>query len=71
MNNDYSLTELAGKRIRTFRIAQGKTLRDLSGTIGVSEEELLSYEEGIVSLNLNTLKNLSRALKIPARMLVE
>ncbi len=57
--------KLIGKRIREFRKQKGYTLQELSGIANISVSYLSQIENGQVSLSINNLESIGRALDTP------
>jgi quercetin dioxygenase-like cupin family protein len=56
------LSAVIGRRLRTFRTAQGHTLRSLSARSGLSVGFLSQLERGQTSIGLTTLRDLAHCL---------
>jgi transcriptional regulator with XRE-family HTH domain len=66
-----SVVEVAGKRIREERKAQGWTLSQLSERTGISTSHLSQVESGKKQLPLERLEQIAKAFQIPGRLLWE
>lgn len=54
-----------GKIIRTFRLAQGLSLKELAEKVELSSSYLSQIENDQVNINLSLLENISKALNVP------
>ena len=61
MVSDPSEIDLGG-RIRTLRVAQGETLRELAAKAGVTESFLSQVERGVASPSIASVHRIARAL---------
>ncbi|HOY65239.1 MAG TPA: XRE family transcriptional regulator [Candidatus Ozemobacteraceae bacterium] len=59
-----SAKQLVGERLKGARTAQGLSLRDLAGMVGVSAQALSNYERGDVMPGSAMLISLARALRV-------
>lgn len=57
-------------RVRSARIARGKTLQTLSDELGVTLITIQKYESGAREPDLQMLSNLADALNVPADFLL-
>lgn len=66
--NDY--TRETGKRIRMFRQAKGFTQTGFAEALHKTKSTISKYEHGDISMDLETLCDICRVLKIPASALL-
>jgi len=59
-----------GRKIRALRRAAGMSLRDISETVGVSFVQFHRYETGVSLLSTVRLLSISKALGVPAGLLL-
>ena len=60
-----------GKRIRKYRLLRGMTYRELSEKCNLSISFLSEVEHGRSSISIDSLKLVSKALKVPILTLIE
>lgn len=60
-----NINQYAGKQIRMYRKAMGMTLQDLADAIHKSRSSVSKYETGEITLDLQTLYEISRILAVP------
>lgn len=66
-----SITAHVGARIRKARKAQGITLQQLADAIHKSRASVSKYENGEITLDIETLHEIGRALHVPLARLVD
>ena len=64
------ITEGIGRKIRTYRKKSGMTIQELADRICKSKATVSKYEKGEISLDLDTLYDLSEALNVTAEQLL-
>ncbi|MEE1008298.1 MAG: helix-turn-helix domain-containing protein [Agathobacter sp.] len=69
-NEDMSLYEAIGKRIRKVREIKEYSRRVLSGMVGISEKHLYNIEMGKVRVGLGMLINICKALGISSDYII-
>lgn len=57
------------QKVRSWRLKQKYTLKDLVGKTGINYHTLLRYEQGICGIPIERLKVIAEALSIPVRNL--
>ena len=65
------VSKLIGSRIREFRKAQGITLQQLADMIHKSRASVSKYENGDIVLDVQTLYDVSAALRVPLSVLTD
>ena len=65
------ISEHVGGRIRTFRKQQGMTLQKLADKIHKSRASLSKYENGEITLDIETLYEISEALGVELNRLTD
>lgn len=66
-----SITVRVGARIREARKAQGITLQQLADAIHKSRASVSKYENGEITLDVQTLYEIGRVLRVPAARLLD
>ena len=64
------ISKFVGEQIRYFRKLRGYTLKDFSNIIGRSISAVSKYENGTISIDINTLQLISEALEINLEQLL-
>ena len=65
-----NIDECVGKNIKKYRNAYHLTLEELAGRIHKSKSTMSKYEKGLISLDVATLSEIARVLKVaPAQLL--
>ncbi len=59
-----SLDHEVGKKVRSFRLAEGYTQKDLAGKIGVTYQIVLQYEKGTRKISIEKLYSIAKVLSI-------
>lgn len=54
-----------GRKIRVRRLDAGLTLKQLAGTVGVSQSLISQVERGLASPSITTLRRIAAALEVP------
>lgn len=67
----YELNEHIGNRIRMYRKVQGMTLQQLADTIHKSRASVSKYETGEITLDIETLFDISKALQVSLNQLTD
>lgn len=65
------LNEHIGNRIRMYRKVQGMTLQQLADTIHKSRASVSKYETGEITLDIETLFDISKALQVSLNQLTD
>ncbi|HEY4543455.1 MAG TPA: helix-turn-helix transcriptional regulator, partial [Tissierellaceae bacterium] len=63
-------SEYVGKRIKGFRKMRNLTLSELGSLINKTESTISKYESGNIIVDLETLYDISDALKVPIDQLI-
>lgn len=66
-----SLSSHVGQRIRLYRKTRGLTLQELSDLIHKSRPTLSKYESGEITMDIETLYDISQALQVSMAQLVD
>lgn len=66
-----SITEHVGARIRALRKEQGVTLQQLADQIHKSRASMSKYENGEITMDIETLSDIACALNVPLAALVD
>ena len=66
-----SMTACIGARIREARKARGMTLQQLADAIHKSRASMSKYENGEITLDVQTLHEIGQALHVPAAQLMD
>lgn len=66
-----SISECIGKRIRLYRKIKKLTIDELSAMINKSKATLSKYENGSISIDIQTLLDISNALRIDIHQLID
>ena len=66
-----NISEHVGSRIRMYRKHRGMTLNELSEQINYSTSTLSKYENGLISIDIETLYKIATALDISMNLLVD
>ena len=67
----HQLSEKIGKRIKLYRKQRKMTLEDLAACINRSKATVSKYECGAITLDVDTIHEVARALQIPLSCLIE
>ncbi|MGJ3354847.1 helix-turn-helix domain-containing protein [Providencia sp. Je.9.19] len=59
MNNDYTISEIIGNKIKLLRKEKGLSLTHVAKIIGISEQQQLRYERGTNRISIDRLKQYS------------
>ncbi|MGI6204504.1 MAG: helix-turn-helix domain-containing protein [Anaerovoracaceae bacterium] len=65
------ISDHVGKRIRLYRKSQRLSLEDFSGIIGKSKSTISKYENGEISVDIDTLYSIAEALGISLSQLLD
>ena len=65
-----SYSAYVGTRIKHFRKAQNLTIEDLARIINKSKSAVSKYENGQISIDIETLKDIADALKINVSQII-
>ena len=64
------VSELIGKKIRTFRKMRRMTHTQLAAVIGRTQSTVCKYETGEIALDVTTLYAIAQALQVPPQQLL-
>ncbi|MBQ7283504.1 MAG: helix-turn-helix transcriptional regulator, partial [Oscillospiraceae bacterium] len=65
------IKQYVGQRIRSYRKEQGMTLQQLADAIHKSRASVSKYENGEISIDVETLQDISNALDVEINQLVD
>lgn len=65
-----NINEQVGKNIKKYRLAYKLTLEELASLIHKSKSTMSKYEKGIISLDVTTLEEIAKVLKISTAQLL-
>ena len=60
-----TISEYVGKQIKKHRKRSGLTIEEFSQKIGKSKATVSKYENGAISIDIETLQEIADALEIP------
>ncbi|GFT91569.1 helix-turn-helix transcriptional regulator, partial [Nephila pilipes] len=65
-----SIDYKVGQRIEILQLIRGYTQEDLANKIGITPQEVHSYEQGYIAIPLDTLYEIAEALSVKVRVLL-
>ena len=66
-----SISYHVGQRIKKYRKSRGYTIEQLSAMIGKSKATLSKYENGAITIDVETLYNIAKALNIDLKCFID
>lgn len=71
MKSESSFIIALGQRITFYREKAGLTVSNLSGTTGIKTEDIISYEKGSFSIQVEDFLKIIKALDIDSSQLMD
>ena len=71
MRSESSFIIALGQRITFYREKAGLTVSNLSGTTGIKTEDIIAYEKGSLSIQVEDFLKIIKALDIDSSQLID